>query len=380
MFKGNKEKLDIENLNEVVFKSKKILKVVYVIAILAVIAMVIFLTKELKIFSILGKVLQVITPFFIGLLIAWLLDPIVTWLSKRKVKRIIGSIFVFFLFLVVVYLTVRVMIPMLYNQINDFVSTLPNIFLSINNFIHNFFNGLGGTGVDYTSIEDQVYSSIESLSADLTTKLPSTIINLLTSIVSGIGTFMLGLIVGFYLLIDFDGISTMLDLVPKRFHDNVAILAKKLNATLKDFVQGTLIISIVVFIVSSIGYAIIGLPSPMLFGLISGITNIIPYVGPWLGGGIASLIGFTVSPIVGVLTAIVAFAMQQLDGMVLQPLIMGKTMKLHPVTIMIGLLIFGYFFGIVGMIFATPIIAGLKVIISYFDEKYGIVKKITRDE
>ena len=106
----------------------------------------------------------------------------------------------------------------------------------------------------------------------------------------------------------------------------------------------------------------------MLFGLICGLTNIIPYVGPWIGGGIAAIVGFTVSPLTGILTIAVAFAAQQIDGIVLQPLIMGKTMKLHPVTIMIGLLIFGYFFGIWGMILATPVIACCKVIILYLND------------
>ena len=118
----------------------------------------------------------------------------------------------------------------------------------------------------------------------------------------------------------------------------------------------------------------------MLFGLVCGITNIIPYIGPWLGGGICVIIGFTVSPFVGIITAVICFVVQQLDSIVFQPLIMGKTMKLHPVTIMIGLLVFGYLFGIVGMILATPIISGIKVIINYFDKKYDLIVKLKNKE
>lgn len=114
----------------------------------------------------------------------------------------------------------------------------------------------------------------------------------------------------------------------------------------------------------------------MLFGLICGITNIIPYIGPWIGGAIAAVVGFTVSPLVGILTIVIAFISQQIDGMILQPLIMGKTMKLHPVTIMVGLLVFGYFFGMLGMILATPIMACTKVIFNYYDSKYKIKETI----
>lgn len=121
------------------------------------------------------------------------------------------------------------------------------------------------------------------------------------------------------------------------------------------------------------------MPSPLLFGIICGITNVIPYIGPWIGGAICVIIGFTISPLVGILAAVVAVIVQQLDNVVLQPVIMGKTMKLHPVTIMIGLLVFGYFFGIIGMILATPIMAGIKIILNYFDEKYDLMQKIKQE-
>ena len=129
-------------------------------------------------------------------------------------------------------------------------------------------------------------------------------------------------------------------------------------------------------LLSTLGYSVIGLSTPLLFGLICGITNIIPYIGPWIGGAICVIVGFTISPMVGIFAALVAFAIQQIDSIILQPLVMGKTMKLHPVTIMIGLLVFGYFFGMIGMIFATPIMAGVKIIINHFDEKFEIMDRL----
>ena len=106
------------------------------------------------------------------------------------------------------------------------------------------------------------------------------------------------------------------------------------------------------------------------------VGNIIPYIGPWIGGAICVIVGLTVSPLTGILAGVVAFAIQQVDGMILQPLIMSKTMKLHPVTIMTGLLVFGYLFGILGMIFATPIMASVKIIASYYNEKYNLIGRL----
>ena len=169
-------------------------------------------------------------------------------------------------------------------------------------------------------------------------------------------------------------------IIPKKHKNTARKLVRDLDETCKDFVQGTLLISLIVAIITSIFFAIIGLPSPMLFGLICGVTNIIPYIGPWVGGAIATIVGFTVSPLVGILSIVICFISQQIDGIVLQPLIMGKTMKLHPVTIMIGLLVFGYFFGVLGMIIATPTIACMKVILMYVENKYKIKDRIINAE
>ncbi len=168
------------------------------------------------------------------------------------------------------------------------------------------------------------------------------------------------------------------NLVPENQKKDVMKLAHDLDDTCKDFVQGTLLIALIVAIITTILFAIAGLPSPMLFGLICGVTNIIPYIGPWVGGAIAAIVGFTVSPLVGILAIVIAFVSQQIDGLLLQPLIMGKTMKLHPVTIMIGLLVFGYFFNIIGMIIATPIIACTKVLIIFFNDRYKLKDRIVK--
>ena len=374
--KNDKEKINYKNLNEVISLSKEILKVFFVTMIVLIIIGVILIFRELNIFSFILKILGVIAPFFIGLLIAWILDPMVTYLQKKNVKRIIGTIVVFCGFTIILYILFRLIIPMLYTQINDFASMIPSLLLEIKNFISGVIDKLSTGGIDLSNIETNIYKSLETLGTNLTTTLPTNMFNFASNFVSSIGTFFIGLLVGFYLLVDFDSIKHLLDIIPKKYHKDIITLAVKLNDAFKKFIQGTLLISLAIMIISAIGYGLVGLPSPLLFGLICGITNIIPYIGPWIGGAICVIVGFTVSPMVGILSGVIAFAVQQIDSVILQPLIMGKTMKLHPVTIMIGLLVFGYFFGIIGMIFATPIIAGLKIIINHIDEKYEIMDKI----
>lgn len=378
--KKNDNKLDYQSLNEVIDISKKILKVTLYLIILSLVGLCIYLGKEIKILTFIGNVLSVATPFFIGIVIAWLLDPIVTWLSKKKVNRTIGSSFVFLIFIAVLYLFFRLLVPMLYTQINEFVGILPSLFNKFGVFMSNAFDRLAVGGIDLSTIESSIYEGVEKFAVNLTTELPTTILNFTTGLVSSVGTFLLGLVVGFYLLIDFDGVKHVLDFFPKKWHYSIKKVCNELNTTFKAFVQGTLLIALAVSVLSWILFKIVGLPSPMLFGVIAGITNIIPYIGPWIGGAIAGIVGFTVSPLVGVLTIVVALLVQQVDNIVLHPVIMSKTVHLHPVTIMITLLIFGYFWGIIGMILSTPIVAGLKIILNAIDERYEILERLRKDE
>lgn len=377
MNNNKKEELNYHNLNEVIGLSKKMLKILYTCVILAIIVFVIILFKNLEIFKVLGSILGVISPFFIGLVIAWLLDPAVTYLQKKNVKRSIGTIVVFFVFILILYLLFRIMLPLLYTQLNEFITnSLPTLIKSTGTFIENLFTKLEATGFDFTSVETSVYKALENIGVDLTTGLPKAALNVVSTLVSSIGTFGLGLIVGFYLLIDFEGVKKIFNYIPIKNKEGFNYIIGKLNIAFRSFVQGTLFISLIIMILSSIFYGIIGLPSALLFGLICGITNIIPYIGPWIGGAICVIVGLTVSPVTGILAGVVAFAIQQVDGMILQPLIMSKTMKLHPVTIMIGLLVFGYLFGILGMIFATPVMASIKIIASYYNEKYNLIGRL----
>ena len=192
---------------------------------------------------------------------------------------------------------------------------------------------------------------------------------------SSIVTICFGLVIGIYMLIDFDSINGhLLQLLPKKNRFEASLLITNISTEVRKSVNGTLLVATMVFICDSIGFWIVGLQAPLLFGLLCGITDIIPYVGPYIGGAVAVIIGFAQSPLTGFLTLIVAIIVQLIENNILQPIIMSKTMKLHPVTIIVGLLIFEHFFGIIGMILATPCIALGKVVWKFFKEKYNLFR------
>lgn len=379
MLKRKGDSLDYNKLNEGIHIGVGLLKIIFILAIVALVYICSKLLGDWKILPFIGNMLSIISPFFIGIVIAWLFDPFVTKLNKKGVNRILGTIFVYVIFLSFIYILFRLMIPSISKQLNDLAQTLPTFINYLKENIDNFFDNLNNLGdYNFTDIKIGIYNSINNLSKSLTVDLPTTIMNAITNLVSGGVNLLIGLLVGLYMLFDFDNVKKHLhSLIPKKYQKDTVTLITRLNNNLKSYVHGTLLIMFILFVFQSIALSIAGLEAPMVFGLFCAITNVIPYVGPYIGGIPAVVVGLSISPMTGLFALIAVVLAQTLESYFLQPVVMGKTMKLHPVTIMIGLLIFGHFFGIIGMILATPVISIIKTIFQFFNEKYSIVERIT---
>lgn len=380
--KNNDKSVDYKNLNEVILLSKKILKIAFFLIIVVGIYAITMLLKEWKVFNFIYSIIKILTPLFIGIVVAWLFDPLVSFFKKKGIKRGLGAGIVYILLILIILLVLGSLIPVLSSQINDFAKTIPSIINSVTGMIDNVLGKLGDiANFDVENMKTEVYSKIQNIGVNLTNSLPSMTVSLVKSFFSGLGTFVVGLIIGFYLLVSFDSANdTIFGFLPKKIQDTTRDLVNEVNTSLRKYVQGTLMLASLVFVVSTIGFFISGLKAPLLFGLFCGITDIIPYLGPYIGGIPAVVVGFSQSPITGIITLIAIVIVQFIEGNLLQPLIMSKQLKLHPVTIMLGLLIFGYFFGIVGMVVATPAIAAIKVIFTFFDEKYHITRGFEEEE
>ncbi len=367
-----KDEIDTKKLNEAITTGNKILNLTYALIIIALIGGSIYLLRTLNILPIIGTLLGVISPFFIGFIIAWLLNPIVNKFTSYGMKRGLSVVMVFLLFLVLIYLFCLAVIPSLVSQLNDIAKLVPDMLENAKDIIDKLFVKLSTeTNIDMSSVRTNFLTYVETFAKNITTDLPTKVITIIQSLASGIGKFALGLVIGFYLLFNFHNFSKyFISIVPKRFQSDTQRLLEEVGSIVYKFINGTFIDCFVLFVISSIGFSLIGLKAPVFFAFFCAITNVIPYIGPYIGGAPAVLVGFTMRPLTGLLTLIFMVVVQGLEGNFLQPMIVGKKLDLKPVTIVISLLIFEHFFGIIGMIIATPIVAILKAIYLFFDEKY----------
>ncbi len=377
MFRKKEEK-EINNakLNKLISLGTNLLQLLIIFVVIAVIYLGFILLQQLNVGPFLFTILTILTPLIIGFVISWLLNPIVIKLNKLGLSRTLGTIISYIGLLLLIFLILNSLIPLLATQVHDFVTiTIPETYTIVEGFAIEIFDSLKSIeGVDIEEIQKNLFTTIADAFAGIVNSLPDIIVSFVGALFSGIGNFFAGLVIGFLLLVNYDNNKDFFySIIPKKYRKNVKEVIQTVNKPVINFVKGVLIDGSIIFVISGIAFTVIGLESALLFALFCAITNVIPYIGPYIGGAPAVLIGLTQSLPIGIAVFAVVFVLQFLEGNFLQPMIMSKTTKLNPVVIIVGLLVFGYFFGIVGMIISTPVIAASKELFNYLDEKFNIL-------
>jgi predicted PurR-regulated permease PerM len=217
---------------------------------------------------------------------------------------------------------------------------------------------------------EQQYVSFEQIEETLTgyaTSLPENITSSFSTVLGVVTNITLTIItvpfILFYMLKDGHKLpSTAVNFVPTSYRNEALKIFQDLYETLAAYIQGQLIVSLAVGVGCFIGYTIIGLEYALVLGIVVAVANIIPYLGPFIGAAPAVIIALLDSPTKALLAAIVVTVVQQIDGNFLSPLIIGKRLNTHPLTIILLLIGAGSFGGILGMILAVPTYAVLKAV------------------
>ena len=361
-----KDEINKRKINNLLTQGNRLLKLLYIMLIIMTIYIVTLIGDKLQIMPFIGKMLSILSPLFIGLVLAWLFNPLITWMQKHKIKRVFGALIVFIVLIGLLALMLIEIVPVIIEQ----VQTIN--FGKVTSDVQNWINNFTIEGIDLTSTKEAIIKKITELASEFdAASIISWITTAVSKIISGLGTFWLGLMVGFFLLIKFNEAPANLKLIiPTKYKKEVWGLLSRINYVLNKFIRGTLYSSLIIFGATFIGLLILKVPAAIILAIFCAVTNVIPYIGPYIGAVPAIIIGFTVSPLTGILVIVILAVIQTIEGNILSPIIMGKTVKLSPVTILIGLLVFGYFLGMLGMIIATPIIAVIKEIILFYNEKY----------
>lgn len=348
---------------EFLFNSKKILNLFYIVLIFLATFFIIKILKDIEIFKYIYIVLKLVFPLFLGIFISWLLYPLTLFLQKKGMSKLLSISFVYFLIITAIIFLISSLLPMLVNQASEFLKLVPHyIDLILNKTL---------SIVDDKSIILEVKTVISKYFIEISNILPSYVFKFFSIFIYRISSILIGVIIGYYLLFEIEKIKIFFKkYIPIKVKPDFVEIIKVVNDSLLRYFRGAFLISLIIFVFSYIILLIIKMPNPLILALICSLTNLIPYVGPWIGGGLVIIVGFTQSVELAILALIFTIIIQTFDNMILKPLIMSKSMDLKPVIILLALLVFGNLFGLIGMLFSTPIVFTLINVYKFLNNKY----------
>jgi predicted PurR-regulated permease PerM len=320
--------------------------------------------KTIGIFLFLGflyLIRDVLIVVFISGILATILNPMVNFLQRRKIPRIITILLIFFIILSVLALIVTAIVPIFVDQINQIIENFPQWKEKIS---EQFFKT---ETLGFLNMRDSLQNWSKQNLIQVGENVFLNIINIFGNLIS----FISVLVIVFYLLLEIEAIKKIIQsIIPIKFQSYTIRLFIQMQNKLSLWLRGQLILCLVIGILSYIGLLILGVKYALLLALIAGISEIIPYLGPILGAIPAVFLAFTQSPLTALLVIILYLIIQQLENTLLVPKIMGKTVGLNPVIILIVFLIGGKLYGPIGALLAIPVATALSVLIKdYFELK-----------
>lgn len=344
-------------------KLNKTLKIVAIIT-LSLISLYVFSQFRGLIGAISAGLKSVIIPFFVAFIFNFILYPIVEYFEDKGVRP--RWLIVSLIFLVIFGILIGIIVwisPRVVEQLNQLITErIPSLFTNVMQSLERLnFN---------PSLIDKISSSIQKTLEKQADGIIPQLTKSFSLLFELMVTIVLIPIILFFMMKDYDQVGEgILRAVPRKWREHFTVLSKRINDVIGLYLRGQFLIMFAIGIFATIAYSLIGLDYAILFGIIVGITNIIPYIGA------------TVAAIIPVSYALLSksgpewwlvlglnISFQFVEGNILQPVIMSKQLDMHPLIIIAAILGFGSLLGVVGVIFATPIAGIIKVCVNYYNE------------
>jgi predicted PurR-regulated permease PerM len=317
-------------------------------------------------------------PLILSVVVYYLLRPIINLLESWKIKRIWGILITLLALVGIITLLVVLIIPFLEKQLVSLAEELPSYVRDLINATDNWLRNSIFSAY-YTNLFQDVDGMLNQI-PDYISSYASQTVEGITNIISTVTNVVVAIVtlpfILFYLLKDGHRLpSSIIGIFPPKSRPEVASVFKGIDHQLSAYIQGQIIVSFCIGVMMYIGFLIIGLEYALLLAAIASVTSVVPYLGPVIAITPALIISIVTSPFMVVKLVIVWTIVQLLEGKFISPQIMGKSLHIHPVTIIFVLLTAGHLFGVVGIILAIPGYAILKVVVSHifywFQRRYN---------
>lgn len=323
-------------------------------------------------------------PLILAGAIVFILNPVVSFLQKRHIPRALGTAIAYLGVVAIVVLIGLAIAPMAQRQADELSDEWPRIRADLEEDVNDLHDrsvendwpvqiprwddlgdsfGFGGDEDEEETFEEQL---------DTVRELGLRVFHVAI-------IFVLAPIIAFYLLVDLPHLRRVAeDLVPEKSKDEVHVVAHRLNRAIGGFFRGQLVVAAIVGVMVSVGLAILGLPFWLLIGMIAGIFNMIPLIGPYIGAVPGIIIALTAGEgfSQAIWVAVIMTIAQQIDNHFITPNVMQRVVKLHPAAVMLALLAGGTIGGFLGILLAVPAAAVMKILVGHVWRTYVLGEPI----
>lgn len=330
----------------------------FVYVILALVTLYLFVLVRPMLVSVYKFIMAVLAPFLIAMIISYVLNPIVGLLHGRKVPRTAAVLLIYAVFIACGAVILLNVIPMFMSQVEELNEHMPEMTVRAQSLVDHFNNN----EMLPQSVREGINRSIGALEKQIEERIAD-FLNNIGAVVNVLFIAMIVPFLAFYILKDMDVFErAALQYVPRARRKAVVRLLKDIDSALGSYIRGQFIVSLCIGLLAYIGYLLIGMPYPLLMAAFVSLFDIIPYLGPFFGALPALIMATTISWKMVLLVVVVNMVCQNLESNVISPQVVGRSMHMHPLTIVFVLLVGGELAGIVGMILAVPLYAALKVV------------------
>jgi predicted PurR-regulated permease PerM len=334
---------------------KKKKAIIINICIIAVCIVIIMLAWSIR---------SVIMPFAIAVVLSYIINPAVRALNKKNVPVVWSVVIIYLYLFAALYGLVFFVLPNVLGEVDTLLATIPQFLSQGESMLNNNLPNLDKIPFmqDIFGASGNMNQKINVYINDMMSDVGKSLEDSFTYVIS----FLFAPILSYYILRD-KGIikKKIVSFLPPKERPEILRIANDVDHILQQFIYGYLFVAAIVGLLSGIALAILGVKYALVLGVIMAIADLIPYFGPFFGILVAMAFALMESPTLAFYVFIVLGAIQQFESFVLSPKIIGFRTGLHPLTVIFVVLAGGYWFGILGMIFAVPVSAALKLILSF---------------
>lgn len=308
-----------------------------------------------------------------SMILAYLLNPSVSYFEKKGIKRVWAAALVYLIILGGIVILFLAVLPRTGREIRRLGANLPEYITAVSGWFESFYadytDTLGEMPEILQSIEKVISQNIDKLQETMVNEAESFVLGM-AGILSRIVSLVLTPVLTFYFLVDKDHFLKKADsLLPQRYKEEIYNLLKEIDGAMSQFIRGRLLMAVIVGIATTIFLFLMGIEFAIIIGFITGLADIVPYIGPFLGFLPAVVFAFISSPTKALWVAIFFIIIQWMQNNILGPKVLGKTTGMHPLTVLVSIITGGTIFGVMGMIAAVPAVNIGIILYRYFSEK-----------